>query len=423
MKVVIVTTRLFAQPTSGGEICTARLIGALSAAGHPTVTIGRGQDPVGVTADASRSSVGALVMPFEGLPRWQKIAAIARCLATGRALTVSRHLDSGATRRVTDAILNLARASAVDVLIFDHLQMYAWAARARLPLPLPAPVVVMHNLESDGYFERAEAAKGVGRRWHAALYRREARLLRCLEDEMLSDAAAVLCLSDTDAARLEARRARTSTGPLIDVLPGYPVNSPVAPRARDGLHRIGMIGTWTWGPNGEGLDWMLEQVLPLLPHHCRLVLAGGGLDGRVLPERVISLGRVQEPRAFYEAVDTVAIVAHSGSGVQEKAIEAIGSGRPIVATRHALRGLGPPWPGELRLADDATTFARLCALGGLSAEPAQTVSDWSAERGRRYAQALARALERALSRWLNGARLGGPPPLQARDFAMRRDTR
>jgi hypothetical protein len=93
---------------------------------------------------------------------------------------------------------------------------------------------------------------------------------------------------------------------------------------------------------------------------------------------------------LYEAVDIVAVPSITGSGVQEKAIEAIASGRPVVATRHALRGLTHALPHHVLLADSAGQFAQHCALASLDlpADTAQAVSAWAETSRQRYAQAL-----------------------------------
>jgi hypothetical protein len=189
---------------------------------------------------------------------------------------------------------------------------------------------------------------------------------------------------------------------LITVLPGFPCAGPLAPAepAPDGLRRIGLIGTWTWAPNRDALDWMIGAVLPRLPAHCRLVLAGAGLDGIPLPPGVQSLGRVDHPGRLYAVADLLAIPSLHGSGVQEKAIEAIGTGRPVVASTHALRGLGPQLPPFVHEAGDASRFARLCAEVPLpAADDAVARADnhhalaaWVASRQALYTAALERCL-------------------------------
>jgi glycosyltransferase involved in cell wall biosynthesis len=389
MTTVVLTTRLFERPGSGGELCTERLLQELESAGHDLLVVGRGVAPPD-RAQRRHLSVAPAVEPFDSLSALRRVGLVLSALFGRQASTVHRLASAGAVRQVRRAISEQA-VLGIDCLIVDHLHTFGWLDRS--DVRLPARLVVMHNLESDGYGERADAADRIGRRFHAAIYRREARLLRSLEDEMLLDAAAVLCLSDADAVSLEARTQRTTQGPLIAVLPSYPLTGPAAaPPAEEGVKRIGMIGTWSWGPNGDGLNWILEHVLPLLPHRCQLVLAGDGLDGRTLPPRVLSLGRIDDARRLYDAVDVVAIASKGGSGVQEKAIEAIASGRPIVATRHAMRGLGPPWPGAVQTADEAAAFARLCAADTLPPATGPTVDDWTDDRRRRYGQVLANAL-------------------------------
>jgi polysaccharide biosynthesis protein PslH len=118
--------------------------------------------------------------------------------------------------------------------------------------------------------------------------------------------------------------------------------------------------------------------------------------------KVRLLGRVRHASELYAAADVVAVPSVLGSGVQEKAIEAIASGRPVVASGHALRGLGPGLPPQVHAADDAAAFARLCASvpaapSGRAGEVAQAaLAEWAAARRRRYDLALRQALRPAL---------------------------
>ncbi|CAD5371281.1 conserved hypothetical protein [Rubrivivax sp. A210] len=387
MNIAFVTPRLFDQPGSGGEICSARLLAALAAGGHGLHCLGRG------AAAAPALSLGPVVRPFDELSPWRRAGSLLAALASGQASTVQR-LDAGGAGRAARA--GLARGAGADVLVVDHLQAWAWLEphQARLP----APLLVMHNLEAEGYAERAaQIAGGAGARLRRAVLEREARLLRRLEERALRAAAVVACLSEEDAQQLRRQAAACGARAPVEVLPGYPLQAPAAPRPPP-CHgrRIGMMGTWTWGPNRSSLDWVLQQVLPLLPPDCRLVLAGAGLEGLRLPPRVQALGRVARAQDFYDAVDVLAIASLGGSGVQEKSIEALATGLPVVATAHALRGLAPGLPPQLQVADGPARFAQLCQQA--TAPDAPVVQQWIAGRRRAYRDALGRCLEIAAAR-------------------------
>jgi len=390
MNIGLITTRLFDVPGSGGEVNSHRLLQQLAQAGHGVQLIGRGQAAtvdrrVSVLA-SSQLSVGPTVQAFDGLARSRQWLELALALASGEASTM-RRLAAGDVGRRVAGVLRKANAPVLDMLWLDHLHVLPWVSALRRRLP--PPVVVMHNIESEVYTEQAEQlrGRGAGQAIRRAVLRREARLLRQWEQRMLAQAAAVVCVSDSDADRLRHIARQCGASPYIAVLPAFPLRNaaPAAARPRSALQRIGMLGTWTWGPNRHALQWMLDQVLPLLPAHCELVLAGSGLDRLALPAKVKVLGRVADVHSFYNAVDLVAIPALIGSGVQEKAVEAIGMAKPVVASAHALRGLQPDLPPTVQVADSATEFARLCGepptLGG---HHQRAISDWSLARQQRY---------------------------------------
>lgn len=409
LRVVVLTTRLFARPSSGGEACTARLLAALMESGHQVEVAGYGVGAAVAALDERSASgtdvasttlrwhsLGPLVeadRPFAEWPRWRRASHIATALLRGSSSTMLRlhGADRGATRAT------LARLGPADVVIVDHLQAWPWAQALSART---APILLMHNLESDGYAEYASEDPQPLRR---AFLAREARLLARLEGAALAHAGAVACLSERDAEVLRARAA--AHGTHVEVLPGYPQTAPcVGPRtgAARAQRHIGLIGTWSWGPNRRALEWLLREVVPRLPPACRVQIAGSGAGpelgaGGRDAAQVEWLGRVADVANFYAGVDVVAVPAVGGSGVQEKAIEAIGTGLPLVATGHALRGLGPGLPDHVYCADTVADFAHLCATvrAPTPARAAAQLSTWREQRERAYRAGLQRCIEAA----------------------------
>jgi Glycosyl transferases group 1/Glycosyl transferase 4-like domain len=413
VNITVLTTRLFSHPCSGGEICTARLIAELRRAGHQLQVLGRGPVPLPATNESIAAgpaahyvSLGPLVQPFDSQPRQQQLRSVWAALKSGQASTVQR-LGSGDCGQQVAQLLLSSAAKKTDVLLVDHLQTYAWVAA--LKDQLPRPLLVMHNLESEGYLRSAQAmhTRSLAALLRKAIYRREARLLQHLERAALQQAAAVAALSAHDADQLKRQARSWGSDLVVNVLPAFPLRSasstavPIAERAaqhaptlRSKKRRVGMIGTWTWGPNRAGLQWMLGQVLPHLADHCELLIAGAGLRPADVPAGVQVLGRIADVGAFYASLDVLAIASFAGSGIQEKAIEAIGTGLPVVATAHAMRGLELNLPDTVYQSNDATHFAHLCATVGsphATSDPqggSPSVATWSERRLQAYRQAL-----------------------------------
>lgn len=423
MKLAVLTMRLFDQPRSGGELCTARLLLGLAQAGHDITVIGRGQGPAQRRAGLRWLSVGDVVPAFDDMPLSRRLGTPLAALAAGRPVTTQRLHGVGSARLVQRHLAGLA--DGLDGLVIDHLHSLDWV----LPMlaELPPPMVVMHNLESDGYTERALNLAGhtlVHRssRW---FLRREAQLLRQLEFHALMQASVIACLSEPDAQRFRELAAVCGAQAAVQVLPGYALppgaglgavqppdgsaptegaglsDAAVAQALRaipPGARRIGMVGTWTWAPNRVGLQWMLDAVHRHLPAHCHLVLAGTGLEGLSLPPRTVALGRITDVHSLYRQVDVVAIPSVCGSGVHEKAIEAIGSGLTTVATPHALRGLLQQLPANVHMADSPQAFAQACAQVPAVAAAAAQGQRWAARRAHDYREALQRCLDLAAAR-------------------------
>jgi len=398
MKLLVLTTTLFGEPSGGGELCTSRLLSGLRDAGHRIGLVGHGDAAAAARWADEVHSLGATEPPFSAQPLAKRLWSVAGAVASGTAITVHRQRQHAAQRQVR-ALLAAAGAG-YDACVVDHLQAWPWlGGRPALPA-----LLLNHNVESDNYRRLSRAAnRGYQgnprtRLVERALMRREAERLQRIERHALHEAAVVACLSEGDAQRMAALAQQGSPAlrARLLVLPGYPAAIGRAPECQPAtatLRRVGLIGNWTWAPNRAGLQWLLAAVWPWLRSQgCELVLAGGGLEGMPMPAGVRLLGRVPDVESFYAQVDLVAIPSLHGSGVQEKAIEAIGRGLPVVATGHALRGLDPGLPAQVHRADDPQDFARLCAEAPLVDRRTAAAADWAAQRRAAYDAALAQAL-------------------------------
>jgi hypothetical protein len=99
-------------------------------------------------------------------------------------------------------------------------------------------------------------------------------------------------------------------------------------------------------------------------------------------------GPVPDAEAFLRSARVVAVPKTSGTGIQIKTLNAIASGRAVVAATSAVRGLGD-LPPTVTVTDDPAEFAT--ALREARAEPG-TAREWLAERKHRFNQAVAEAV-------------------------------
>jgi hypothetical protein len=329
-------------PASGYEIANAAIIAALRRAGARVTVIGFTW-PGKAAADPQDTIVlGAVDVRTGNASPGQRLAWMAKAMQAGLTLA------SAKLRVVPEAqvLAAMERAGPFDGHVLNSVQ-FAGAFEALFG-DRPS-IFIAHNVEHRSALENAAASGGPFQR---LLYRREARLLKAMEERLCRRARFVFTLAEEDRAALGvASDGRSAVLPLV-------TRSSAPPRQSRRIDcDAALIGTWTWQPNRIGLDWFLDQVVPRLPPSFRIRIAGGVPSGVASRHPGVQfVGRVADSRAFIRAGAVVPLISTAGSGVQLKTIETFELGLPSVATSRSLRGIGHR-PANCVVADDPAAFA------------------------------------------------------------------
>jgi hypothetical protein len=330
--------------TSGYEIANAAIIAALRRAGARVTVIGftwPGKD----AADPENTVVmGAIDVRTESASALHKLAWVVKAILSG--LTFA----SVKLRAVSDHDVRAAleQAGPFDGYVLNSVQFAG--AFEKLFEDRPS-IFVAHNVEHLSARENAAAAGGLFQR---LLFRREARLLKIVEERLCRRARFVFTLAEEDRAALGvAADDRSAVLPLVT---GAKAPTRRAPRRID--CDAALIGTWTWQPNRIGLDWFLGKVVPHLRPGFRIRIAGHMPSGVSSTHPGVEfVGRVPDARAFVRGAAVIPLISTAGSGVQLKTIETFELGLPSVATSRSLRGIDHR-PDNCVVTDDPADFAR-----------------------------------------------------------------
>ena len=348
-RILWLSTVMPAGQTTGGEIASMNLVSVLRELGaHVDCLAYRRVGETGDLPDGFETP-RELVIESAEAPR-ETVAWLARAAIAGRPFSVQKYV----TDEMRQSVRGKLADGACDVVVIDHAQM-GWLVDL-VPAHLPV-VFIAHNVEHRLYEGRARDLRregGVVALAKSAVYAREARLMRALETTLAHRSKAVWTLSSEDAdyfrdvldplnpaapATGGRRKVRSvsipgqsfagSSGKHLDPAPGTPSTIDV-----------GLLGSWVWDVNRDGLEWFLRRVVPLLPDGIEIVV--GGKSDRapgVRENNVRFAGFVPDAGDFLRSARVVVIPTTIGSGIQIKTIETIGLGVPLVATKIALRGI------------------------------------------------------------------------------------
>ncbi len=370
------------NPISGFEVANDVIIAGLRELGHRVSIFGFSQPRQYLSRDKDTHVFSTLPLENADAGFFQKIGWVGRAIVKGLPISAAKITQVPYIKLQQE----MARAGKIDGHIINSYQM-----AAAYPKLLEKPsLYVAHNVEHKSAYENAEHAESALERF---LYRRDARLLKAIEAGLCESARYVWCLSEAD------RQLHGLSGEKSGVLPLVaPQRSDCRDQSTDFTHDIGLIGTWTWQPNLVGLKWFAEEVVPKLPEHFRIAIAGNVPEGAIASSSQISLlGRVENAHEFLKSVRVVPLVSRGGTGVQLKTIEAFQSGLACVATTSSLRGINIV-PENCVTSDDPAVFASsLISMVNKSREGTLRAVDGTAFHSKQKL-AMHAALERGLAK-------------------------
>jgi glycosyltransferase involved in cell wall biosynthesis len=284
----------------------------------------------GLEKTAGLFRLAGWLCPFLALFTRRVVTDWRRCVSPDASLDALRaHLNGLPVRRV--------------VVFRLYLHDVGRAVNARIPcdrLDLD-----MDDLESDTRMSVALALLRLGRYAEAALSVASALQYRLIERSLTEAYRSVWLAAPEDGARIARRPGQT-----IACRPNCPPAPPDGPSpSPSGISQLLFVGTLDYPPNEEAALYLVERILPELRARARgpwlLNVVGRNPSRRLRAVAandpgIVLRSDVDDLAPLYAAAHIVLVPLRSGGGTKLKTLEGFAHRRPVVSTRHGVRGLG-----------------------------------------------------------------------------------
>lgn len=210
------------------------------------------------------------------------------------------------------------------------------AAQYRKAIPAVIPSLIDYqDAFSVGLDQRAQGAN-LFLRW---IYSREARAVRRYEGKVYSwfETHAIISIADMNALK--------ATGPM-DVLPNGVDTSFFAPTRVAKQYHVAFVGNMNYQPNIDAAEFLVGEIMPLvwkLVPNARVLIAGASPHRRVRAlgsDSVEVIGWVDDIRECYASSRVFVAPMRTGTGMQNKLLEAMAMSVPTVTTPMSAEPLG-----------------------------------------------------------------------------------
>ncbi len=267
-----------------------------------------------------------------------------------QGLAVTRSLSAGRfwSRELVHQVQRAVQEVQADLLQVEYLQMVPLAG----DLPARRRVLDLHNVESELVASYGRARRGVA----ALPYRIEAASLRAMERRVVRTFDTVVVVSDRERTRLPSGFGKTLVCPNGQ---NPPILLPAAPSPV-----VAFVATLGWAPNVDAALWLGREIWPevvrLVPQ-ARLLLVGRDptTEVRALAGPGVEVtGKVPDVAPYLARAQVLVAPLLAGGGTRLKIMEALGAGRPVVATTIGCDGLEDLVGRGVVVADDTDSMVQ-----------------------------------------------------------------
>ena len=290
-------------------------------------------------------------------PPIRKALAVPALLGA-RSLSVA-YFYSHALQEKIDALIERER---IEAVLCSSSPMAEYLFRSRHAQRLGRMPRVMDLIDVDSFKWRQYAEHSSP--WLAWIYRREARHLGAYEQRIAASFDRVLIVSERErrcfpGAACPANVSVMENGVDLEFF------SPRHARRRTlSGPTLVFTGVMNYRPNVDGVLWFVERILPAVRGavpDVRLYIVGNRPTAEVLrlaqDAAIVVTGFVDDVRDYLAGASVCIAPLRIARGVQNKILEAMAAGRPVIASREAFEGLDAEPGRDLVVADDAAGFA------------------------------------------------------------------
>jgi len=359
MRVLMLTHRLPYPPNKGERIRAYNWLKAISSR-HEVDLLSLADEDVSL-AEYQQLKKHARDVRIVLRRRRNAVGSVIRALHSGCSVTEA-HFDS---RRFDEQLKWTLCQNTYDVCLVICSSMGAYALDALQGHRVLVDLIDVDSVKWQLYAERQRGAA----KW---IYQREGRHIASLEQRLAGLAEAVITVSDHERGLLGAI---TRGGRLLAIPNGVDTDYFKPAPVSDGKTGLVFVGQMDYLPNIQAVTWFAQYVWP--------VISGRHSDLRWTLSRqrnVTVTGEVDDVRPYLASAVSIAPL-RVACGMQNKVLEAMASGRPVVASPAAACGLNLCTQEEILVADSAKQW--LAAIELLLTDPTL-----AAHIGRRARQAM-----------------------------------
>lgn len=271
-------------------------------------------------------------------------------MLTGESYHVQRYISNAFATKLREILC----AEQFDIIHVESIFLTPYVELIRRYSKAKV-ILRAHNVEHLIWKRIATSCRNPLRRWYL---KHLSLTLRAYELEHLSDYDGIVCITRNDADRFLADGCRR---PVVSI--PFGVNPPQSVPVDEEDNSLFHIGAMDWMPNKESIQWMLDEVWPVI--HAQVPRAKLYLAGRKMPEAwmrttipgVTIVGEVPDAAEFISGKKINVVPLLSGSGIRVKIIEAMSMGKTVITTTVGAQGIDYTDGEDLLIADTPQQFA------------------------------------------------------------------